>query len=141
MQVFKQLGEISPAANGPYETRRARQRLTIPKTTVEYQVHHFLKRKTSFSHRCPLMDLSGGGLAFLADQALKPKDRVSLLLKFPGDEEIPRLEGRVVYALATGIAGYRYRIGVQFLPFTGGRGCNTLKAREILSALEKTHTP
>jgi hypothetical protein len=139
-QAFEQLGELSPAANGPYEMARARQRLTIPKTTVKYRVHHFWKRKSPFSQHCPLMDLSGDGMAFLADQALNPKDKVSLLLGFPREEEVLKLEGRVVYALATGIAGYRYRIGIQFLPFTGERGCNTPMALDILANLEKTYT-
>jgi hypothetical protein len=138
-QAFEQLGEFSPAADGPYEITRTRQRFTISKATVKYQTYRFWIRKSSGSPRCPLVDLSGEGLAFLADQTLKPKSRVSLLLAFPGEEELLRLEGLVVYAVATGIAGYRYRIGIQFLPFTGGKGCNSREALDILANLEKTY--
>jgi AraC-like DNA-binding protein len=138
-QAFRQLGEISPAANGPYEFIRARQRVTIPKATIRYGTHRFWMRRSSYSQNCPLVDLSSDGLAFLADQILQPKVRVSLLLKFPGREGIFRLEGRVIYALATGIAGFRYRIGIQFLPFTGGRGGNSRDALDVLIDMEKTY--
>ena len=130
-------GEISPAADGPYEKIRARRRLIIPKTTVRYQVHRLWIRKSSYSNQCPLVDVSSDGLAFLADQALRPRQRVSLLLKFPREEEILRLEGREVYAVATGIAGYRYRIGIRFLPFAERRGSNTPKALDVLLRIEK----
>jgi hypothetical protein len=139
-QAFRQLGEISPNANGPYEFARAHQRLTVPKTTVKYGTRRFWTRKPLYSQNCPLIDLSRDGLAFLADQTLQPKDRVSLLLKFPAEQGMLRLEGRVVYSLATGIAGFRYRIGIQFLPFTGERGCNSGKALDILANLEKTYS-
>jgi hypothetical protein len=138
-QAFKQLGEFNPAARGPYGTARARPRVIIPKTTVRYRIHSFWIRKSSYSNQCPLVDLSSDGLAFLADSAQSPGKRISLILKFPGGEETLRVEGRVVYALATGIAGYRYRIGTQFLPFAERRGCNSPKAHEILVNLEKTN--
>jgi AraC-like DNA-binding protein len=139
-EAFKQLGGISPAANAPFEMTRARQRLIIPKTTVRYQTRILWIRKSSPSNPCPLVDLSNDGLAFLADQALSPGRQISLLLKFPGDETL-RLKGRVIYSVATGIAGYRNRIGVQFFPFADRRGCNNLKALDTLGDLEKTYAP
>jgi AraC-like DNA-binding protein len=138
-QAFQQLGERSPAADGPYEVIRARRRVLIPKTTVKYQVHGFLFRKSEYSNQCPLVDLSSEGLAFLSDEAPKPPKSVSLLLKFPGGESALRVEGRVVYLVATGIAGYRYRVGVKFLPFAHERGCNDPKTLDILHNLEKTY--
>jgi hypothetical protein len=138
-QAFKQLGERSPAADGPYEITRARKRVLIPKTTVKYQVHGFLFRKSEYSNQCPLVDLSSEGLAFLSDEAPKPPKRVSLLLKFPGGESELRVEGQVVYLVATGIAGYRYRVGIRFLPFDQRRGCNDPKTLDILHNLEKTY--
>jgi hypothetical protein len=140
-QAFRQLGEVSPAANGPYEINRARRRLTIPKATVQYQAHRLWLRKTGYSDQCPLVDLSREGLAFLADQVLKSGKQISLLLRIPGESEIPPLTGHIVYAVATGIAGYRYRIGIQFLPFAERRGCNSLKILEILVKVEKTYAP
>jgi hypothetical protein len=139
-QAFRQLGELSPAADGPYEITRVHQRWLFPKTTVRYRVHRFRIRKSDYSGQCPLVDLSRSGLAFLADQALEPPRRLSMQLKFPGGEETVQLEGRVVYSVATGIAGYRYRVGVQFLPFAERRGFNSPKILDTLVELEKMHT-
>lgn len=63
---------------------------------------------------------------------------VSLRLKFPGREDILRVEGHVVYAVATGIAGYRYRVGIKFWPFANRGGCNALKALDVLVDFERT---
>jgi AraC-like DNA-binding protein len=140
-QAFRQLGEMSIAANGPWEITRARQRLTIPKATVRYMIYSFGFRKTGYSNQCPLVDVSQAGLAFLTDQNLKPQKRILLLLKLPGIEDALHLRGSVVYSVATGIAYFRFRIGVQFLPFSDRRGHNPLKAREILTGIEKTFAP
>jgi hypothetical protein len=136
-QAFQQLGIFSPIADGPYEVTRARRRVFFPRSTVKYQVHRFLFGKSDFSHQCPLIDISSDGLAFLTDEAPAPQKRVTLFVKFPGSETTLRVKGTVVYALATGIAGYRYRIGIKFLPFENRRGCNDLKTREILLNIEK----
>lgn len=138
-QVFNHLGEHSPAASGPYDRTRSRWRVYIPKTKVQYRLHRLWGRKSGFSDRCPLVDFTRDGLAFLADEALEPQKQISLLLKFPEEDEMIRLEGRVVYAVATGIAGYRYRIGTQYLPFAGKRGCNPLKTLDVLIKLEKAY--
>ncbi len=137
--AFRQLGEKSPAADGPYEITRACRRWFVPTATVRYRIHRFWMRKSDYSSQCPLVDLSQSGLAFLDDQALESGRRLSLLLKSPSREKTVQLEGRVVYSVATGIAGYRYRIGIQFLPFAERNGCNSPKALEVLVELEKTH--
>ncbi len=137
-EAFKQLGKHSPAANGPYEQMRSRRRLSIPKAMVRYRLYRLWIRRSNISDRCPLVDFSRGGLAFLADKSFEPQSRLSLLLKFPEEKTI-RLEGRVVYAIATGIAGYSYRIGIQYLPFAKRRGCNSLEALDVLIKLEKTY--
>jgi hypothetical protein len=139
-QAFEQLGEMSTATNGPYEIARARRRLIMPKTTVRYRLPGFWRRKSEFSNRCPLIDVSKDGLAFLADHGPRPQKRISLILKFPGEEAL-QVHGCVVYAVATGIIGYRYRIGVKFLPFADKRGCNSLKSLDVLAKLEEIHTP
>ena len=140
-QAFAHMGLLSPAANGPYEIVRARQRLVIPRATVRYGVPGFWSRKMEYSHPCPLMDLSRDGLALLTDFALKENKRISTLLKFQEEEEILRVEGRIVYAVATGIAGYRYRIGIRFLPFSGEKGDNNLKTLDVLIRIEKALAP
>jgi hypothetical protein len=78
-------------------------------------------------------------LAFLADEVLKPKKRISLLLKFQEKDEMIRLKARVVYSVATGIAGYRYRIGIRYLPFAERIGHNPLKILDLLIKLEKAY--
>ncbi|MBN1568044.1 MAG: PilZ domain-containing protein [Acidobacteria bacterium] len=140
-QAFKQLGELSIAANGPWEIVRARRRLAIPKATVRYKILSFWGRKGDYSGPCPLVDISKDGLALLADQDANPMKLLSLILKLPGEEETLEIKGRVVYAVATGIAGFRYRIGVRFLPFSEKRSCNPVKALDALTRIEETYTP
>jgi hypothetical protein len=125
----------SAAPNGIIRTQ---PRFIIPRTTVKYQDHSFWIRNPGFSKPCPLVDLSRGGLAFLADYAPKLGRWVSLRLNFPGRENILWLEGHAVYAVATGIAGYRYRVGIKFWPFANRGGCNALKALDFLIDFERT---
>ncbi len=135
-QAFKQLGEFSIAATGPSE-RRARRRIIIPKATVKYRITSFWNRASAYSNPCPLVDFNSGGLALLADEFVEIEKQISMLLKFPGEEEELQVEGLVAYSVATGIAGYRYRIGIQFLPFGRQKGGNTLQAFDSLTRIEK----
>jgi hypothetical protein len=114
-EAFKQLGAYHAVPSGPWEKMRSNPRQIIPRTTVRYSVRSFWIRKPGFSNPCPLVDLSSGGLGFLADNAPAPGKRLLMLLKFPDREQELRVEGKVVYAVATGIAGFRHRVGVQFL--------------------------
>jgi AraC-like DNA-binding protein len=114
-EAFKLLGADRALPPGPWDKARSNPRRIIPRTTVRYRVRKFWPRNLSYSNPCPLVDLSSGGLGFLSDDAPVPGKRVSLLLKFPEKEKDLPVEGRVVYTVATGIAGYRHRVGVQFL--------------------------
>lgn len=140
-RAFQQLGALSPAANGPYDIVRARRRLAIPRATVRYGRPVFYRRRIEYSPPCPLVDLSRDGLALLADSAESPGRRLSLQLAFPGAEPAVRVEGRVVYAVATGITGYRYRVGVRFLPFAAGKGGNDPRTLEALEGIERRYPP
>jgi hypothetical protein len=51
-------------------------------------------------------------------------------------EEEVRVDGNVIYTVATGIAGYRHRVGVEFLPFAARRGCNDPKVLEVIVQFE-----
>jgi hypothetical protein len=126
------------ASAAPDEKIQRRPRFVIPRTTVKYQTHNFWTRKPGFSNPCPLVDLSRAGLAFLTDYAPKLGMWVSMCLKFPEREDILRVEGHVVYVVATGIAGYRYRVGIKFWPFANRGYCNALKALDVLVGFEKT---
>ncbi len=136
-EAFRQLGADRIIPAGPWEKARSRPRMIIPRTAVRYQVRTFPFFGSNFSSPCPLVDLSTGGLALLADVAPMPGKRVSLLIKFPDRKEELRVEGKIVYTMATGIAGYRHRIGVQFLPFAERRGCNSPKVLDALVQFEK----
>ena len=126
------------AGAAPNEIIRTQPRFIIPRTTVKYQAHSLWTRKPDFSKPYPLVDLSRGGLAFLADYAPKLGRWVSLHLNFPGREDMLWLEGHAVYAVATGIAGYRYRVGIKFRPFANRGGCNTFKSLDVLVDFERT---
>ncbi len=138
-RAFGQMGELSIAANGPWEDRRAKKRTIIPKAAARYRICGFWGRKSEYSSQCPLVDFSSDGLAFLADEFVQPQKRIEVALKFPGEESEIQVQGNIVYSVATGITGYRYRIGIQFLPFGKQKGINTPKAQEALTRLEKIH--
>ena len=135
-EAFKLLGADRFVPYGPWENTRSRTRTIIPRTSVRHSVRRFWRIRPSFSAPCPLVDLTSAGLAFLADVVLMPGKQVSLLLKFQEKEEELRLLGKVVYAVATGIAGYSWRIGIQFLQFAERRGCNSPKVLEALVHFE-----
>ena len=135
-EAFKQLGADRALPSGPWEKTRSRPRIIIPRTSVRYRFHSFWKLSRSYSAPCPLVDLSREGLAFLADVIPVPGKRVSLLLKFQKKEEELGVQGKVIYAVATGIANYSSRIGIQFLPFAERRGCNSPKVLEALIQFE-----
>jgi AraC-like DNA-binding protein len=138
-QAFELLGASEAPANETWEKQRSRPRMIIPQTAVKYRIYGFWFRKRSFSDPCPVIDLNSGGLAFLTDIAPKPGKRVLILLTLPGRKETLRLKGRAVYAVATGIAGYRYRVGIKLLPYAARRGCNTPDALDVLVGFEKDY--
>jgi hypothetical protein len=54
-------------------------------------------------------------------------------------EEAIRLEGTVVYLVPRGAGiGYRYRVAVEFSPFSGMKGHNSLESLGRLDKLAKT---
>jgi hypothetical protein len=120
-EAFRQLGESRVLPEGPWEETRYHSRRIIPRTTVRYKVRSFWTRHPSFSDPCPMVDLSRGGLALLSEIALTSGKRVSLSLKLPEKSEEFQMEGRIVYAVATGVADFRYRIGVQFVTLMDAR--------------------
>jgi AraC-like DNA-binding protein len=136
-EAFRQLGETRLMPMGSWEETRYHPRRIIPKTTVRYKVRSFWTPVRNFSIPYPLVDLSCGGLALLSDVLPALRKHVSLLLKFPDRSDELRLQGRIVYAVATGIAGFRYRVGIQFLPFADRRGCNHPEILETLEDAQK----
>ena len=119
---------------------RAEPRMILPGATVSFLLRGRGIRNAGFSNSCPLFDLSRGGMAFLSDRPSRPGRKVSLLLNCTEIKEKLRLEGYIVYAVATDMAGYQFRVGVRFMPFEAKRGCNAPEALHILAQLEKTAT-
>lgn len=103
---------------------RAEPRKTIPGAIVSYHLHGRGNRGSSSSASYPLFDLCSGGMAFFSDRLLKPGRKVLLSIKCE-ERNVPlTLQCHVVYAMATDMPGYRYRIGVRFMPFEARKGCN-----------------
>ncbi|MBZ5498252.1 MAG: PilZ domain-containing protein [Acidobacteriia bacterium] len=116
-------------------------RFIVPGATVSYRSGGFWQRRmdTPSEQRFPAVNISKGGIGFLTDTP--PKSiRVSLLLRYSEKDEPIQLEGKVVYAVARGPAlSYRYRVGVEFNPFSAKKGDNSLESLRMLDRLEKTY--
>jgi c-di-GMP-binding flagellar brake protein YcgR len=97
--------------------RRAHQRFAIPHATVRYFVYGQGTLESDAPESNALMELSRGGISFLAKSALNPESVISIFLNTPGIEETLRLEGRVVHCSTSEIEPSRYFIGVEFRPF------------------------
>lgn len=98
--------------------RRACLRFKIPGATVSYQKKTFLFAKPGFVEEfCPLLDISRGGVRFLAQNLLKPNTEILLKISVPG-ERIPfTMKGAVKWASPAEGKTYKYQIGVQFHPY------------------------
>jgi hypothetical protein len=112
-------------------------RFNIPGATVEVAgvaSAHAVPNQSA--ERCPVLDLSRGGLAFLTNAPLR-QSRISLALVYSDEEEPIALEGRIVYAVPRGAQlSYRFRVGVEFAPFSHHKGHNSLQALSRLEKLE-----
>ena len=110
----------APTGGKIYQEERAQPRLTMTGTTVRYILQGDDTHKTEYSNPYPIVDLSTGGMAFLADRPAKPGRKVLLLVDSPRRKSL-RLEGRVAYAVAIDMAGYRYRLGIRLEEFAANR--------------------
>jgi hypothetical protein len=138
-EAFKQLSINRSLVRQLWEIQRTPLRIFVPEATAKYRLQSLWPHKRTFSDPCPVIDLSNAGLAFLADLAPKPGKRVCLLLRLPDLREPLYLAGHIVYSVATGIAGYRYRVGIRFLPFANRRGRNSLETLSVLMKFEKDY--
>ena len=115
-------------------------RFVVPGATISCKDRGFWHWKGfAPEERSPVVNISRTGLAFLTDSPPKT-NRVILLFSFSEKEEPISLEGRVVYSLPRGNGlAYRYRVGVEFSPFSARKGHNSLVSLGVLEYLEKTH--
>ena len=119
--------------------RRAHPRFTIPDTTVCFLLSGSERGESAFSKPCPLLDVSKGGVSFLADYSLETGRAISVRLDSPEIEEALRLEGRVVHCRVSEIEASQYYIGVRFQPFEGKKGSNSPEALKVMERLEKAY--
>jgi len=98
--------------------RRACVRFKIPGATVSYQKKTMFFTKPGFIEEfCPLLDISRGGVRFLAQNLLKQNTEVMIKISVPG-ERIPfTMKGAVKWASPAEGKTYKYQVGVQFHPY------------------------
>ena len=113
-------------------------RFAVPGATVSFHLGN--KEQNEFDpaaqETCPVADLSTSGISFLTDMFIAPGP-ISLRFTYLDREDPIGLEGKVIYSVPHG-AGltYRYRVGVEFHPFSKQKQHNSLDALEALKRLE-----
>jgi hypothetical protein len=115
-------------------------RFVVPGATISCEMAGLSQRRKALSsgERSPVVDLSKAGISFLTDSPPK-LNRVSVLFSYSEVKEAMRLEGTVIYIVPRGAGlSYRYRVGVEFSPFSGKKGQNSLESLGRLDKLEKT---
>jgi hypothetical protein len=123
----------------PTESRRTSVRFVVPGATIKFEASNPRRNGNGISsnERYPVLELSKGGMSFLADQHLSIHSKVSVFFSLPDNESEIRLIGRVVYCVPRGVGhDYRYRVGMQFSQFGAGKGCNSMGSLEVLESLE-----
>lgn len=133
------------ADNAPRRDFRDRRfaRFAIPGATVSYKSSGFWQRRKNLAleEKSPVVDIGKGGISFLTDRPPRAR-RIILLFNYSNTEDALLLEGSVVYhAPRSNRIGLRYRVGVEFLPFSAKPGDNSLEALGVLDKLERTYCP
>jgi len=118
--------------------RRACVRFKIPGATVSYQKKSLFFTKPGFIEEfCPLLDISRGGVRFLAQNSLKPNTEVQLKISIPG-ERIPfTMKGAVKWASPAEGKTFKYQVGVQFHPYGEAKDQNLPANLVKIIALEQ----
>lgn len=126
------------------EEQRGCDRFVVPGATISFHRdgHWWRGKKSSVESRCPVSDLSKGGLAFYSDIPLPSDSKISLLLNVSEDEGAIQLAGRVAYCVPRGVGhDYRYRVGVRFNPFGTRYGHNPPQSLKALGKLQEVSCP
>jgi Tfp pilus assembly protein PilZ len=93
-------------------------RFRIPGATIKYKAEKkFLRKHDYIAEFCPVLDLSRGGIRFLAQELLKFESRVELKISIPGETSPLVIKGVVRWYSPNSGKSYKYQIGVQFLPY------------------------
>ncbi len=119
--------------------RRSCVRFTIPGATVDYQRKTLLPKPGYIEEFCPLVDISRGGIRFLAQKPMKPETEVSVRISIPG-ERIPfTMKGVVKWSAAAQAKTYSYQIGVKFHPYGDKKEENLPQNMVKIMALEQKY--
>lgn len=119
--------------------RRTCIRFKIPGATVDYQKKSILPKPAFIEEFCPLVDISRGGLRFLAQKPVKPETEVTLKISVPG-ERIPfSMKGLVKWSAPAEGKTYSYQIGVKFHPYGDKKEENLPQNMVKIMALEQKY--
>jgi len=135
MNMFKKA-----RAEGEWSEHRKVSRFTIPGATISFEKSTAgYCGSDSLFERSPVVEISRKGVSFLTNNPPRLSG-ISLILTYAEDASPLRLEGRVVYFVSRG-AGLspRFRVGVEFAPFSTGHGHNSLDTLIQLQRLEKIY--
>jgi len=118
--------------------KRTCLRFRIPGATVKYKSEKkFLKKHDYIAAFCPLLDLSRGGIRFLAQELLKFESHVEMKISIPGEASPLVIKGLVRWYSPNAGKSYKYQIGVQFLPYGESANHNYPGALTKIIALEQ----
>jgi Tfp pilus assembly protein PilZ len=118
--------------------KRTCLRFRIPGASVKYKKEKIsLKKNDYIAEFLPVLDISRGGICFLAQELLKFGSLITLQISAPGETVPLTLKGTVRWHSPSPGHSYRYQIGVQFLPYGEKKGQNYPGALVKLIALEQ----
>jgi hypothetical protein len=106
-------------------------RFRIPGATVKY------RHEDGIAEFCPVLDVSRGGISFLAQEMLKYESLVEMKISIPGETSPLILKGLVRWYSPNPGKSYKYQIGVQFLPYGESKDHNYPGALTKIIALEQ----
>jgi hypothetical protein len=118
--------------------KRACVRFRIPGATIKYKREkRFLRSSDYVAEFCPVLDLSRGGVRFLAQEMIKFDSLIELKVSIPGETSPLVLRGIVRWYSPNPGQSYKYQMGVQFLPYGGSKDHNYPGALTKIIALEQ----
>ena len=84
----------------------------------------------------PILELSIGGVRFVAQDKTKVGTKVSVQVLDPNGEVLLTNKGEVAWIAHNPSRSYRYQVGIQFFPYGTKRGHNPIESLERIAELE-----
>ena len=98
--------------------KRTCQRFTIPGGAVSVEKSGFLANLRKSSDKSfPLVDISQGGLRFLAEGEVPINTKLHLIVSAPDETDSLHISGLVKWIIPQPESGSVFQVGVQFLPY------------------------